>query len=129
MLKYIKYILSAILSFISNAYSQDSRWVYAGTSDNANYYYDSNTIKRGGDAGEIRIKFMYIDSEEWDYCVARYKVFCDEKKLMAETSLYFDKNGKVTEVFADEKLVFEPETPEEAIFNMFIEKTNSLKFE
>ncbi len=125
MLKYIKYILSAIYFFITNAYSQDSRWVYAGTSDNANYYYDSNSIKRNGNTGEIRIKFMYIESEEWDYCVAKYKVFCDAEKLVAETSLYFDKNGKPTEILSNEIVSFDPETPEEAIFNMFMEKTNS----
>ena len=124
MLKYIKYILSAIYSFVSDAYSQDSRWIYAGTSDNANYYYDSRTIKLEGNTGEIRIKFMYIDSDEWDYCVAKYKVFCDEKKLMAEASLYFDKNGKTTEILTSEKSSFDAETPEEAIFNVFMEKTN-----
>jgi hypothetical protein len=125
MIKYFKYILSAIYSFISDAYSQDSRWIYAGTSDNANYYYDSRNIKLDGNTGEIRIKFMYIDSEEWDYCVAKYKVFCDEKKLMAETSLYFDKNGKITEILSCEKLTFDTETPEEAIFNVFMEKMSS----
>ena len=70
MIKYFKYIISAIYYFISNAYSQDGRWVYVGTSDNANYYYDSKTIVRKGNIGEIRIKFMYIDSEKWDYCDA-----------------------------------------------------------
>jgi hypothetical protein len=124
MLKYIKYILSAIYFFITNAYAQDSRWVYTGTSDNANYYYDSSTIKRDGNLGEIRIKFMYINSEEWDYCVAKYKVYCDEKKLKAVTSLYFDKNGKTTEILSDEEVSFEKATPEEAIFQIFIEKTN-----
>jgi len=125
MLKYFKYILSAIFSYISNAYSQDNRWVYVGTSDSANYYFDSNTIKREGNRGEIRIKFMYIDSEKWDYCLGVYKVFCEEKKLMAEASFYYDKTGKETEVFSGEKVSFLPETPEEAIFNVFVEKTSS----
>ena len=124
MLKYIKYILSAIYFFITNAYGQDSRWVYVGTSDNANYYYDSNTIKRDGSSGEIRIKFMYINSEEWDYCLAKYRVYCDEKKLKAETSLYFDKSGKMTEILSEDRLPFEAETPEEAIFKVFMKKTN-----
>jgi len=123
MLKYIRYILSAIYFFITNAYAQDSRWVYVGTSDNANYYYDSNTIKRYGNTGEIRIKFMYIISEEWDYCIAKYIVYCAERKLTAKTSLYFDKDGKTTEILSEEKLPFDAETPEEAIFNTFMKKT------
>jgi len=124
MLKYFKYILTAIYYFITIAYSQDSRWVYVGTSDNANYYYDSRTISRDGNAGEIRIKFMYINSEEWDYCIAKYKVFINEEKLITETSMYFDNNGKTTEILSDEKLSFGTETPEEAIYKVFIEKTN-----
>ena len=125
MIKYFKYILSAIYYFITNTYSQDSRWVYVGTSDSANYYYDSRTISRNGNVGEIRIKFMYINSEEWDYCVAKYKVFCDEEMLMAETSLYFDKSGKTSEVLSSEKAGIVAGTPEEAIYRVFIEKMNS----
>lgn len=124
MIKYFKYILKAIYYFITNAYSQDSRWVYVGTSDSANYYYDSKTISRNGNEGVIRIKFMYINSEEWDYCVAKYKVICDEEMLMAETSLYFDKSGKTSEVLSCEKVGLLPDTPEEAIYKVFIEKTN-----
>src|SRR5665647_54870 len=125
MIKYFKYILSAIFLYFSNAYSQDNRWVYVGTSDDSNYYYDSNAITRKGNMGEIWIKFVYINSGEWDYCIARYKVYCDEMKLIAETSLYFDKNGKTTEILSNEKLSFAPETPEEAIFNVFMEKMSS----
>ena len=124
MIKYFKYILTAIYYFITNAYSQDSRWVYVGTSDSANYYYDSRTILRNGNTGEIRIKFMYINSVEWDYCVAKYKVFCDEEMLTAETSLYFDKNGKTSEVLSGEKAGITADTPEEAIYKVFIEKTS-----
>ena len=124
MIRYFKYILSAIYYFITNAYTQDNRWVYVGTSDNANYYYDSRTISRNGNEGEIRIKFMYINSEEWDYCVAKYKVFCDEELLMAETSLYFDKSGKTSEVLSGEKAVIVTDTPEEAIYKVFMEKTD-----
>lgn len=126
MIKYLKYILSAIYYFITNAYSQDNRWVYVGTSDSANYYYDSRTISRNGNEGEIRIKFMYINSEEWDYCVAKYKVFCDEEMLTAETSLYFDKSGKTSEVLSGEKAAIAADTPEEAIYKVFMEKMNSL---
>lgn len=74
--------------------------------------------------GEIRIKFMYINSEEWDYCIAKYKVFINEEKLITETSMYFDNNGKTTEILSDEKLSFGTETPEEAIYKVFIEKMN-----
>ena len=125
MLKHFKYIMSAIFAFISDEYAQDSRWVYVGTSDSANYYYDSKTIKSDGDEGEIRIKFVYVDSEEWDYCLGLYRVFCDERMLMAEASLYYDKTGKETEVLSREKVSFLPDTPEEAIFNVFVEKTGS----
>jgi len=119
MINYLKHILSAIFLFVSDAYSQDSKWVYVGTSDEANYYYDSKTIARKGNTGEILIKFVYINPDEWVYCLAKYKVFFDEKKLQAESSFYYDKNGKVTEISSIEMITAEPETAEESILNVF----------
>lgn len=119
MINYLKHILSAIFLFVSDAYSQDSKWVYVGTSDEANYYYDTKTIALKGNTGEVLIKFVYINPDEWEYCLAKYKVFIDDKKLLAETSLYYDKNGKVTEIFSNETIPVEPETAEEAILKVF----------
>lgn len=119
MIKYIKYIVSAILRFISDSYSQDSKWVYVGTSDEANYYYDSKTISREGNTGEILIKFVYINPDEWEYCLAKYKVFFEEKKLQASVSYYYDKNGKAAEISSVDMIPVEPETPEEAILSVF----------
>lgn len=122
MFKQFKYILSAIFAFFTNAYSQDSRWVYAGTSDEANYYYDSRSVLFKGNEGEITVKFIYVAECEWEFCIAKYRVFFEESMLRAEVSLYYDKEGKETEVLSDEMVRVLPDTPEEVIYNIFMEK-------
>lgn len=122
MLKHIKYIMSAIFAFISDAYSQDSRWVYAGTSDEANYYYDSRSVLLDGDVGRVDVKFIYVDAGGWEYCIARYRVFLSERMLCAAVSHYYDREGNETEVLSDERAEVLPETPEEVIFNVFMER-------
>ena len=110
MKKFLIVVFITLCFSLSKGFSQDNRLVYVGSNDLSDFYYDSYTITHNGNIGDVWIKFVYINEPEWDCCLAKYRISCDDMKIMIITSTYYKKNGKAISELPNDRM--EPIVPE-----------------